>query len=175
MIRRVAPFAACAVLGLFAACTPSSPAVQPEPGAELASCSRLVFDLRRGTLNGVAPTASMGEVKERLPCSTGETEEGATINRGGGVFFNDHLFYFYTHRDQIEVRSGFAGTVTPDVLGRDVNEAARRLDLGPALRGRRSMLFRAAYGCVEVRTEDDGVVHEVVAHARPCEDVLGDS
>jgi hypothetical protein len=174
MIRRLVPSAAaCAVLVLSTACAPP-PAMQPAP----ADCSRLELDLRRGTLNGVAPTASMAEVKERLRCSTGETEEGATINRGGGVFFVDHDFYFYTHRDYIEVRSRFAGAVTPDVLGGDARQAARRLRLGPSVRTlplRRSLLFRTGYGCVEVRTDDGGVVNEVAAHARPCEDVPDDS
>ncbi|HEX6042728.1 hypothetical protein, partial [Longimicrobium sp.] len=152
---------ACAVLAVFAACTPpSAPPAQPAA----AGCARLAFDLRGGTLNGVAPTASMDEVKRRLPCSTGETEEGGPFNFGGGVFFLDHDFYFYTHRDYIEVRSRFPGTVTPDVLGKDVREAARLL--GPSVRvlaGRQSLLFATAYGCAEARTRDGETVEQVAA------------
>ncbi len=57
------------------------------PQAVPPGCDALVLDLDRGTLNGLAPTASMDEVKGQFPCSTGESEEGAIYNFGGGVFF----------------------------------------------------------------------------------------
>jgi hypothetical protein len=79
------------------------------------NCPALVFDLVRGTVNEVAPTASQPEIIRRLPCATGSTEEGSTANNGGGVFFGKHEVYFYTLRDFIEVRRGFAGRLNPAI------------------------------------------------------------
>ena len=74
-------------------------------------CSRLEADLDRGTLNGVPPTVGFNVAKTQFTCFTGETEEGSDFNCGGGVFFLDHQFFLYTHRDYIEMRKGFKGSV----------------------------------------------------------------
>ncbi|HEY0016549.1 MAG TPA: hypothetical protein VGC13_09535 [Longimicrobium sp.] len=141
-------------------------------------CASLRLDLVRGTLNGVAPTATMDEVKRRLPCATGESEETSEMNFGGGVFFLNHDFFFYTGRNYIEVRRRFRGTVTPDVLGRPIGDAQRVL--GPharTLERRGSMLFRAHFGCVEARLSRDGTrtVEQVAAYAMLCELVPDDA
>jgi hypothetical protein len=114
----------------------------------------------------------MDEVKRRLPCFTGESAETSEMNFGGGVFFLDHDFYFYTGRNYIEVRARFPGTVTPDVLRRPIAEAQRLL--GPharTLQGRGSMLFRAQFGCVEARLSRDAArtVEQVAAYSMLCE------
>lgn len=67
-------------------------------------CGNLYFDLKKGTLNDLKPDAPMYLVKSKLPCFTGETAEGSDINYGGGVFYINHDFFFYTHKDYI--RSG---------------------------------------------------------------------
>jgi hypothetical protein len=168
--------AALAAIVLCAGCTPQpSPAPVSTPAAESAPadpCGSLRFDLVRGTLNGVPATASMDEVKRRLPCSTGESEETSEMNFGGGVFFLNHDFYFYTGRNYIEVRARFPGTVTPDVLRRPIADAQRLL--GPharTLERRGSMLFRAQFGCVEALLSRDGArtVEQVAAYAMLCE------
>ena len=82
------------------------------------SCDQIVVDFERGTLNGLNGAASMDEVKKQLPCSTGETEEGSSFNCGGGVFFLKHTFFFYTGRDYIEIREGFTGKCSEDLLGK---------------------------------------------------------
>jgi hypothetical protein len=167
---------ALAVMLLWAGCTPPpSPVPAPAPASAPAAvaadpCASLHFDLVRGTLNGVAPTASMDEVKRRLPCSTGELEETSEMNFGGGVFFLDHDFFFYTGRNYIEVRRHFP--VTPGVLGRPIAEAQRML--GPharTLERRGSMLFRAHFGCVEARLSRDGgrTVEQIAAYGMLCE------
>jgi hypothetical protein len=169
--------AALAAIVLCAGCSPkSSRAPASVPAAESVPvaadpCGSLRFDLVRGTLNGIPATASMDEVKQRLPCFTGETEETSTFNRGGGVFFVNHDFYFYTGANHIEVRTRFPGTVTPDVLRRSIADAQRLL--GPHARTLRygNMLFRAPYGCVEVRFSRDEapMVESVAAYAMLCE------
>jgi hypothetical protein len=159
---------------LCAGCTPKPARVPASAPAAVAAnpCPFLRFNLVRGTLNGVPPTATMDEVKRRLPCATGESEETSEMNFGGGVFFLNHDFFFYTGRNYIEVRSRFRGTVTPDVLGRPIDDAQRML--GPharTLERRGSMLFRAHFGCVEARLSRDGArtVEQVAAYAMLCE------
>ncbi len=72
-----------------------------------AQCGAIELNLAKGTLNGLSPNDAPEHIKKLLPCFTGETEEGSSYNEGGGVFFRDHDFYFYTHRDYIELRTGF--------------------------------------------------------------------
>lgn len=172
--------AALAVMVLCAACAPRPSRAPASAPAAVATdpCASLRFDLVRGTLNGLAPTAPMDEVRRRLPCFTGESAETSEMNFGGGVFFLDHDLYFYTGRNYIEVRRRFSGTVTPDVLGRPIGDARRVL--GPharTLERRGSMLFRAHFGCVEARLSRDAArtVEQVAAYAMLCEFVPDDT
>jgi hypothetical protein len=82
----------------------------------------LFLNLKKGKMNKVSPTASMDEVKQEFPCFTGESEEGQMMNCNGGVFFLNHDFYFYTGNDYIEVRTGFKGKMSLDLMGKSVEE-----------------------------------------------------
>ena len=84
---------------------------------QLGQCDKLYLDFKKGTLNGVSPTASMDEIKKAFPCFTGQTEEGSKFNCGGGVFFLNHQFFIYTHRDYIDIRKDFKGTLSNNALG----------------------------------------------------------
>lgn len=133
------------------------------PPSAAPGCDALVLDLNRGTLNGLTPTASMDEVKAQFPCATGETAEGETYNFGGGVFFLDHDFFFYTGRDFIEARDEFAGMTRPSVIGQplEVLGTPDRTDQGAALFDRR-------YGCLRAEVNASGTVTEVGVHAEAC-------
>ena len=133
------------VLSTLAGC--SGPGLAP-PG-----CDALVLDLDRGTLNGLAPTASMDEVKAQFPCSTGESAEGELYNFGGGVFFLDHGFFAYTHRDFLEVRSSFAGTTRPDALGQPLSTLGE-----PDRTDGDAALFDRSYGCLRAEAGADGLI-----------------
>lgn len=134
------------------------------PGLAPPGCDALVLDLDRGTLGGLAPTASMDEVKAQFPCATGETAEGEIYNFGGGVFFLDHDFFFYTGRDFIEVRDDFAGQTRPAALGQPLSALGTpdRMDQGAALFDRR-------YGCLRAETGGDGLITELGVHAEACD------
>jgi hypothetical protein len=102
----------------LAACGGTKKATQTyEPG-----CTKLYVDIEAGTLNGFAPKASMDEVKKQFPCFTGDSEEGGPMNCGGGVFFLEHDFYFYTGRDYLEVRFKFPGQTSRPLLSRGSHE-----------------------------------------------------
>lgn len=87
----------------------------------------LSVNLKKGTLNGFKPTESMEAIKKRFPCFTGESEEGMVGNCGGGVFFLKHDFFFYSHRDYFEIRSGFSGKVSMDLMGKTMAEIEAEL------------------------------------------------
>ncbi len=156
---RFAPTALLLTL-VLSGCAGSRPA---PPG-----CDALVLDLREGTLNGLAPTASMDAVKAQFPCFTGESAEGDPVmNFGGGVFFIDHDFFAYTFRDYIEVRPNFAGQTVPTVLGEPLSVAEAAFG-SPARVDEGASLFDMPYGCLRAETAADGTVQELGIHAQSC-------
>lgn len=50
-------------------------------------CPFITADLKKGTVNMLSPLVSPEQVKLKLPCFTGESEENGPMNCGGGVFF----------------------------------------------------------------------------------------
>ena len=139
------------------------------PGLAPPGCDALTLDLRRGTLNGLAPTASMDEVKAQFPCFTGESPEGDPVmNYGGGVFFLDHSFFAYTFRDYWEVRTRFAGQTRPALLGQPLSTAEAAFG-EPAESDDDTHLYNTRYGCLRVMTAGDEIT-KVATHARACTD-----
>lgn len=135
-------------------------------------CDALVLDLTSGLLNGVAPTATRAQIGTQFPCATGETADGEVYNFGGGVFFLDHDFYIYTHRDFTEVRTDFAGEVVPAVLGatsQDLDET-----FGTPVRVEDGARFyERDYGCLRAEFgRDSERVDELGVHAKACVNVI---
>ncbi|MCB1659623.1 MAG: caspase family protein [Pseudomonadales bacterium] len=141
----------------------------PEKTAK--DCQSVVFDLDTGTINGIKPTVSQDDVKAALPCFTGSTPDGDRLNGmlynyGGGVFFNNHNFYFYTGSDFIEVRSDFTGTVSPSLLGvskERLNGAYGR----PTLTSNGSYFYMMSYGCLQFELRNN-VVYEIRSYYQDC-------
>jgi hypothetical protein len=134
-------------------------------------CDNLVADLKKGTLNGVKPTASQDAVKAKLPCFTGDSEEGSGFNCGGGVFFLDHDFFCYTGNDYIEIRKNFSGKLSVPVLGLGQAAAVKKLALGKVVRkqtdGDKTFIFlKTKYGCLVLTLEEDKVI-KVGMYAKP--------
>ncbi|MDX1439568.1 MAG: hypothetical protein R3284_06670 [Rubricoccaceae bacterium] len=161
---RFLPFAVFALV--FAGCAGSGASLSA-PG-----CNTLVLDLEHGTLNGVAPTATRAQIATQFPCATGDTEDGAEFNFGGGVFFLDHDFYMYTHRDYIEVRADFAGAVVPAVLCVSVHDLADAFG-APVRTEDGAQFYVRDYGCLRAELSPDAdVVVELGVHAEACDDVI---
>jgi len=135
------------------------------------SCSQVAFDLDTGTINGIKPTVSQEDVKAALPCFTGSTPDGDRLNGmlynyGGGVYFNNHNFYFYTGSDFIEVRSDFTGKVSPSLLGTSkerLNGAYGR----PTLTSNGSYFYMMSYGCLQFELRNN-VVYQIRSHYQDC-------
>jgi hypothetical protein len=135
------------------------------------NCDMLLVNLKKGTINGLKPTATQEKVKEKLPCFTGDTEDGSNYNCGGGVFFLNHDFYFYTGNDYIELRSKFNGTVSAAVLGLTEEEAVKNLKMGKAVRVEKNetdryLFFKTGYGCV-VLTITGSSVKKIAMYQKP--------
>ncbi len=126
-------------------------------------CPFLIADLKKGTINKLTPLVSQEQLKIKLPCFTGESEEGGPMNCGGGVFFLKHEVYFYTGRDYIEIRKGFAGKLSIPVLGLSKNAAIATLKMGKIIRTEiddedEYIFFKTGYGCLFLKLVDSKVV-----------------
>ncbi|NJO01655.1 MAG: hypothetical protein HC880_08155, partial [Bacteroidia bacterium] len=86
------------------------------------ACENLYLDLEKGTLNGLPMNASQKDVRSALPCFTGDSPDGAEYNCGGGVFYLNHDFYFYSGQDYIEVRKNFRGELSQSILDKTTAE-----------------------------------------------------
>ena len=153
---------------LLTGCATTQPVAPPAPPAP-ATCDGIVFDLAKGTLAGLPATVSQEEVKRRLPCATGATEDGGAFNYGGGVFFLKHDFFMYTGKDFIEVRARFRGTVNPPLLRTPAADA--RATLGQHTQKQNWSFFTRPWGCLRL-TESRGMVTELAAHYEPCASVM---
>lgn len=136
-------------------------------------CSKLFVDIKNGTLNDLKPTASQALVKEKFPCFTGNTDDGATINCGGGVFFAGHNFYFYTGNDFINIRRGFTGTFSIDLFDKSEDDLiklfgkrAGGLEDGP----NKFLFFDTTYGSIVLKMVK-GKVDEIFMYSKKPEEV----
>ena len=158
---------------LLSACPKAAPAPRAAEAAPAAGCDAPVLDLLKGTLGGVSPTASQDEVNQTFPCATGSDPDGVSYNVGGGVYFLEHDFFFYTGRDFIEVRKGFVGSTAPLALGAPVGEVTAALGRDPSTLPQWPSVrwFTADYGCLRLDLDEGGTVVSVGAHAQACAEV----
>ena len=92
------------------------------------TCDDLFVDFKKGTINGLEPTVEMDEVKAKLPCFTGETEENTRgMNCGGGVFYLKHYFNIYTKDDFIRIRKNFKGKFSKPVYNESRETVLKKL------------------------------------------------
>lgn len=129
-------------------------------------CNHLMLDLHRGTLNGLAPTASQAQVKQYLPCSTGDTADGEVYNYGGGVFFLDHDFFMYTGKDFIEVRRDFKGSVTDNMMAKSKAEIMSLYGQA-AINNDYRVFYNTQYGCLRF-SFNGASVKEIGVYALSC-------
>ena len=124
-------------------------------------CPKIYVDIINGTINNLKLTADMDQVKDSLPCFTGSSAEDEVINCGGGVFFLDDDFYFYTGQDYVQFRSKFKGEVSDSLLGLHPSEIEK--SFGKSVRyeehgNRVFIFFKTSYGCLQIRLQNDIVV-----------------
>jgi hypothetical protein len=116
----------------------------------------------------------LGRCQEQFSCWTGATADGETYNYGGGVFFINHDFYFYTGKNFLEVRRGFRGTVVPPLLGSTKDTAKKTLG-EPKNTSEKDDLwyFDRPYGGLYAEfDEKKGLVETMDAHYENCDKVM---
>lgn len=137
-----------------------------KPPVATLACPELIADLSTGRVNGLKPSSSMSTVKKKLPCFTGESEEGLAANCGGGIFYLNNDIYFYTGRNYIEIRNKFSGRTEPELLGtsRDdvlytYGEADVKVD------GGRVLIYKKSYGALRLVFNMEGRCVEIGIHS----------
>ena len=138
-------------------------------------CTKIHVDVLKGTINGLSPAGSQAEVKQKFPCFSNATPDGSSANCGGGVFFMDQQFYFYTGKDNINIRKGFKGTCSIELLGKTEKEAIALLgkpegDITDD-DGARFVFFKQSYGCIVIGFDDAGMIDQFFMYATPADKV----
>jgi hypothetical protein len=82
-----------------------------------AKCDDFNVNVLNGTVNGLKPSATVNEIKNKLPCFTSFEDESQTAKCGGGVYFKDKDLSFYTDRDYIEIGPKFKGKLSIPLMG----------------------------------------------------------
>jgi len=123
----------------------------------LAKCPKIVFDVDRGTVNGLKATASQKTITTKLPScyATVDPEHGGVANHGGGVFFNVYGVYFYTAEDMIELREKSPATTNPPNLFQKSREDLKAHFGKPQSDYAHIQLFDKPYGCLVFRLKND--------------------
>ena len=126
----------------------------------------------------------MASVKAKLPCFTGDSEEGVEMNCSGGVFYINHNFFCCTGRDYIEMRRKFTGKLSIPIFGLSKDAAIKKLGLGKEVRmvvpeadeesdgnKRAFLFFNTSYGCLVLLFKNDKV-ENVSMYSKPVKDAV---
>jgi len=133
-------------------------------------CSTLHLDLEKGLLNNTNPSVGLEEMKAAFTCFTGETEEGSDFNCGGGLFFLNHGFFCYTHRDYIEARDDFQGTISPIGIGSHLSEVEEHFGKADKQPDSYTYLYKMKYGTLRIEFNED-FVNQVGIHNKSLEEI----
>lgn len=78
-------------------------------------CGDLTVDVLNGTINGLKPNTAAAQFKSEVPCSTGADD--ASGKCGTAVYYKDKGVAFFADRKYFEIRPGFKGKITMQVMG----------------------------------------------------------
>ncbi|MFT3677118.1 MAG: hypothetical protein QM781_14580 [Chitinophagaceae bacterium] len=123
-------------------------------------CDEIKIDLKKGTVNKLKLNASQEAIKKKMPCATGDTPDGSSFNCGGGVFFGNDQFYFYSGRDYVNIRKGFTGTLSIPLLEKTEAEATSLLGQPDQIETpgkRRFIFYKRKYGSLVLKIGNDKV------------------
>ncbi|HTJ14335.1 MAG TPA: hypothetical protein VL547_19990 [Dinghuibacter sp.] len=79
------------------------------------NCGDLTVDVLNGTINGLKPNTGAAQFKSEVPCSTGSDD--ASGKCGTVVYYKDKGVAFFADRKYFEIRPGFKGKITMQVMG----------------------------------------------------------
>lgn len=143
--------------------------------ARAQDCDNLYVDITKGTLNGLSPKVSQDEVKKVLSCFTATKPDGSAADCGGGVFFAKHYFFFYTGADNINIRKGFTGKCSAELIGVTEKKVTELLGKPEGElndnEGAKFVFYKTSYGCIVVAIDEKGNVSEFFMYAIPVHEV----
>ena len=110
-------------------------------------CPDFYVDILDGTVNGLKPSNTQLEIKEKFPCFTSAEAESADSKCGGGIFFKTKDLYFYTRRKYVEVGPKFAGKTSLPILGTKRGTHFSKFG-NPAVKDDLWEAYTMQYGCL---------------------------
>lgn len=127
--------------------------LKPKP-----KCDNFYVDVLNGTVNGVRPDFTIGQIKDKLPCFTSNDAEGSTASScGSTVFFADKDVYFYVDRNYVEIKNKFKGKMSIPLLGVARNGLFKWLG-NPKMKDDTWDAFETAYGLLVLHYNKAGKV-----------------
>ena len=125
-----------------------------------ARCPTFLIDILDGKVNDLRSTASVGQIKEKLPCYTSAEAESASAKCGGGVFYKDQDIYFFTARDYVEIGPKFKGKLTIPLMGASRGNLFKWLG-NPKIKDVNWDAFTTAYGILILYYTKAGKVNKI--------------
>ena len=80
-------------------------------------CPEFYIDILDGRIGELDPRSTIGQIKSKFPCFTRIENESDSAWCGGGIFYKDRDFYFYTGRDYVEIGPAFKGKLSLPLMG----------------------------------------------------------
>ena len=74
-------------------------------------CETFTVDILNGTVNGVKPDFNKEQIKEKLPCFTGEEQE-PNAKCGNVILYKDRDLTFFVKRQYVEIGPQFKGKLS---------------------------------------------------------------
>jgi len=123
-------------------------------------CPDFYIDVLDGTVNGLKPSHTPNEIKEKFPCFTSTEEESESAKCGGGIYFKDKDISFYTRRKYVEVGPKFQGKTSMLLLGTKRNSLFRSLG-NPKIKDDLWDAFEMQYGTLVLHYDVAGPAGKV--------------
>ena len=135
-----------------------------------ALCPSFLIDILDGKVNDLRSTASVGQIKEKLPCFTSAEAEAGTAKCGGGVFYKDRDIYFFTAKDYVEIGPKFKGKLTIPLMGASRGNLFKWLG-HPKIKDVSWDAFTTAYGILILYYTKAGKVNKIQFSTRNTETI----
>ena len=123
------------------------------------ACPIFSVDILEGTINGLNPKSTIGEVKTSFPCFTKAVEETSGFECGG-VFYNDRDISFFTERDYVEIGDKFKGKISQPFMGASRNSLFKWLGY-PKMKDVDWDAFQTKYGTLILYYNKAGKVNKL--------------
>jgi hypothetical protein len=118
-------------------------------------CPDFYVDILNGTVNGLTPGNTAGEVRTKFPCLTGSQDEMAAC--GTEVMYKDRDVYFFTQRKYIEIGPKFRGKMSLPLIGTKRGSLFSKLG-SPKLKDPTWDAFETQYGTLVLHYDAAGKV-----------------